>query len=72
VALAGVTSSAIGDLGRFTPEQQQTLLQFRDDLDAIVAAGAGAFDNDDIATLVAGAAGAVQILTTGTCDGFKG
>jgi hypothetical protein len=72
VALAGVTSSAIGDLGRFTPEQQQTLLQFRDDLDAIVAAGAGAFDNDDIATLVAGAAGAVQILTTGTCDGFTG
>jgi hypothetical protein len=70
VVLAGITNSAIGDLGRFSPADQQTLLQFRDDLNAIVAAGAAAFDNDDVATLVAGAAGAVQILTTGTCDGF--
>ncbi len=70
VTLAAVTNSAVGDLGRFTPEQQQQLLAFRDALNAIVAAGAGAFDNDDVATVIAGAAAAVQILTTGTCDGF--
>jgi hypothetical protein len=72
VALASVTNSAIGDLGRFSAEQQATLLQFRDELNAIVAAGAAAFDNDDVSTIVAGAASAVSILTTGVCDGFTG
>jgi hypothetical protein len=71
VSLAEVTSSAVSDLGRFTDAQQQQLLKFRDDLDAIVAAGAPAFDDNDVATIVAGAAGAVQILTSGACDGFN-
>ena len=70
VSLAAVTNAAVGDLGRFTADQQTTLLQFRTDLNAIVAAGAGAFDNTDVGTLVAGAASAVSILTTGVCDGF--
>lgn len=69
-ALAAVTNMAIGDLGRFTAEQQTQLLAFRDNLNAIVAAGPGAFDNDDVAAVIGGAATAVQILTTGTCDGF--
>jgi hypothetical protein len=70
VALAAVTNAAVGDLGRFTAEQQATLEQFRTDLNTIVADGPAAFDPDDVATLVAGAAGAVEILTTGVCDGF--
>jgi hypothetical protein len=70
VSLAAVTNAAVGDLGRFTADQQTTLLQFRADLNAIVAAGPGAFDNTDVGTLVAGAASAVEILTSGTCDGF--
>ena len=70
VSLQTVTNAAITDLGRFTPAQQTQLLQFRDNVDAIVAAGAGAFDDADVATLIGGAATAVNILTTGTCDGF--
>ena len=65
-----MTSSAIADLARFTAEQQSQLLKFRDDLNAIVAAGAGAFDSTDISTLVSGAATSVSILTSGTCNGF--
>jgi hypothetical protein len=45
-------------------------LKFRDDLNAIVAGGAAAFDSADVSTLVGGAATAVSILTSGTCDGF--
>jgi hypothetical protein len=70
VTLQGVTNSAISDLARFTPTQQTQLLKFRDDLNAVVAAGAANFDDADIATLIGGAATAVGILTSGTCDGF--
>lgn len=70
LALQSVTHAAITDLARFTAEQQQQLLKFRDDLDAVVSAGAANFDSADIATLVGGAATAVSILTSGTCDGF--
>jgi hypothetical protein len=70
VTLAGVTNSATSDLGRFTAEQQATLNTFRDALNVIVADGPAAFDNDDVGTVIAGAASAVQILSTGVCDGF--
>jgi hypothetical protein len=70
VTLQGVTNSAISDLGRFTAAQQTQLLKFRDDLNAVVAAGPANFDDADIATLIGGAATAVGILTSGTCDGF--
>jgi Peptidase family M28 len=70
LSLQSVSHAAVTDLGRFTPAQQTQLLKFRDDVDAIVAAGAGAFDDADVATLIGGAATAVNILTTGTCDGF--
>lgn len=70
VVLQGVAHAAITDLARFTPTQQTQLLKFRDDLDAIVAAGAGAFDDSDLAPLITGAVTAVNILTSGACDGF--
>jgi hypothetical protein len=70
VVLQGVVHSALGDLARFTPTQQTQLLKFRDDLDAIVAAGAGAFDDADLPPLINGAVSAVNILTSGPCDGF--
>jgi Peptidase family M28 len=69
-SLQSVIHAALGDLDRFTAAQQAQLLKFRDDVDAIVAAGPGAFDDTDVATLIVGAATAVSILTTGTCDGF--
>jgi hypothetical protein len=70
LTLQGVTNGAISDLSRFTAMQQEQLLQFRDDLNAMVAAGPAAFDDTDVATLIGGAATAVGILTTGACDGF--
>jgi hypothetical protein len=70
LSLQAVTNSAIADLARFTAAQQTQLLKFRDDLNAIVAGGAAAFDSADVSTLVGGAATAVSILTSGTCDGF--
>lgn len=70
LALQSVTNSALGDLLRFTPTQQQQLLKFRDDLNRVAADGAANFGADDIATLIAGAATAVSILTSGPCDGF--
>lgn len=69
-SLAAVTNTAVPDLGRFTADQQTQLLAFRDTLNGIVAAGPGAFDNNDVAAVIAGAANAVQILTSGPCDGF--
>ena len=70
VALAAVTNTAVPDLGRFTADQQTQLLAFRDTLNAIVAAGAAAFDSNDVAAVIVGAATSVQILTSGPCDGF--
>jgi hypothetical protein len=70
LTLQAVTHAAVADLSRFSADQQTQLLKFRDDLDAIVTKGAASFDADDISTLVSGAATAVGILTSGSCDGF--
>jgi Peptidase family M28 len=70
VALASVTNSAQSDRGRFTADQQAQLDTFRNTLNTIVADGPANFDNNDVATVIAGAATSVQLLTTGTCDGF--
>jgi hypothetical protein len=72
VALNDVAQDAVQDLARFTPQQQTQLLDFRDDLAAMVAAGPGEFGSDDVSTLLGGAASAVGILATGVCDGFLG
>jgi len=70
LALQTVAHAVIPDLGRFSAQDQAALLKFRDDIDAIVAAGPGAFDANAASTLLLGAANAVAILTHGTCDGF--
>ena len=41
-------TTAIDDIGRFSEAQQQQLLDFRAKLDAVVAAGAPEFGNDDV------------------------
>jgi hypothetical protein len=71
LTLAAITNGSVDDLGRFTAEQQQQLQEYRTALNAIVAGGAAAFDNDDVGTVIAGAANAVRILATGVCDGFN-
>jgi hypothetical protein len=70
LALQQVAAAAITDLARFGPDDQAKLLAFRDAVDAIVAAGPGAFGPADVPVLLGGAANAVEILSTGTCDGF--
>jgi hypothetical protein len=69
-SLQSVVNAAQPDQPRFTPTQQQQLVKFRDDLNAIVAAGPAAFGADDVNSIVGGAATAVGILTSGPCDGF--
>ena len=63
-------TTAIADIARFSAAQQQQLLDFRTKLDAIVAAGATEFGNDDVVTLLTGTVGFVNTLTSGECDGF--
>lgn len=70
LALQAVSERADADRGRFSPEQQERLLDFRADLDEIVAAGPDAFGDDDITTLLSGSAASINIFTTGECDGF--
>lgn len=70
VELQSVVTQALGDIGRFTPAQQAQLAQFMSDLDAVVGRGEGQFGQADITTILGGAVNAVNLLTSGTCDGF--
>jgi hypothetical protein len=70
VAINNVANRAIADISRFDPSQQATLLQFHDNLNAIVARGPANFGAADVGTLLSGAASAVSLLSTGKCDGF--
>ncbi len=70
VQLGEVVHQAQADLGRFSQAQQDQLTTFRDQLDAVIAAGPAQFDDTDIPPLLSGAATAVSILTSGPCDGF--
>ena len=70
VELQSVVNQALVDIGRFTPTQQTQLLQFKSDLDAVVGRGEAQFTSNDVNTLLGGAVNAVNLLTTGVCDGF--
>ena len=70
VALLRVADRALADLDRFDADQQETLLAFNAALSDIVAAGPEEFGPDDVATVLVGAANAVEIFTSGDCDGF--
>jgi Predicted aminopeptidases len=70
VSLNNVVNQAIADIDRFTGTPRAQLQQFHDDLNAVVAAGAGEFDDADVSALLGGAVNAVSLLTSGACDGF--
>jgi hypothetical protein len=70
VALREVADRALPDLDRFDAEQQAVLLAFNATLADIVAAGPVEFGPDDAGTVLSGAATAVEIFTSGDCDGF--
>jgi hypothetical protein len=70
VALREVADRALADLDRFDADQQAALLAFNATLADIVAAGPDEFGPDDAGTVLFGASNAVEIFTTGDCDGF--
>jgi transglutaminase-like putative cysteine protease len=70
VALREVADRALPDLDRFDADQQAALLAFNSALADIVAAGPDEFGPDDVGTVLFGAASAVDIFTSGDCDGF--
>ncbi len=71
VELESVVAQSLPDINRFTPAQQTQLQQFVTDLNGVISRGEGQFNSNDVTTLLAGASNAVNILTTGTCDGFR-
>lgn len=58
------------DLARFTPSQQATMLSLLATFASIVAEGPAGFDAADVNTVLFGALSLVDILASGTCDGF--
>ncbi len=58
------------DFGRFSPDVEASIRQFETDLDAVVAAGEGQFDDAAVQALLGGSVELVQALATGDCDGF--
>jgi hypothetical protein len=70
VTVQHFVTTAIDDIERFAEPQQQQLLDFKATVDAIVAAGATEFGNDDLMTFLLGTATVVNTLTTGGCDAF--
>jgi hypothetical protein len=70
IALREVADRALPDLDRFDADQQAALLAFDAALADIVAAGPDEFGPDDVATVLSAAANAVEVFTSGDCDGF--
>ena len=70
VTLREVADRALPDLERFDADQQAALLAFDAALADIVAAGPDEFGPDDVATVLSGAANAVEVFASGDCDGF--
>jgi Zn-dependent M28 family amino/carboxypeptidase len=70
VTLAEILARGEPDRGLFSPEDQATYDDVRSIVQAIVDAGASAFDSDAQGQLLLAAVRAVSLLTTGVCTGF--
>lgn len=70
LTLQAVLSAAVPDLGLFTPADQATFTGFLAQIDAIVAAGPGAFDSADVNTVLGAAVTLVGTLTNVGCQAF--
>lgn len=70
LVLQSIVHKAIADLDRFTPPQQQLLLDYRDFVDQVVAEGRANFGSGDMIPLLLRTLDVVTLLTTGACDGF--
>jgi Peptidase family M28 len=72
VTFAGVVDLAATDLSLFSAQDQQTVVNIKNRVDAIRDDGAANFDSNDVSTLIGDAVTAVNLLTRGACDGFVG
>jgi hypothetical protein len=70
VVLNDVINTGVTDLALFGPAEQTALLTAQANVNAIVAAGAGAFDNTDMAALILNSIDVLEALATLPCDGF--
>jgi hypothetical protein len=71
VILGALVDRAVAnDLDLFSPGVQTTVLTIQQDLNAIVAAGEGAFDVFDGLVLVLAASDLINAIYTLPCDGF--
>jgi hypothetical protein len=70
LALSRVGKRLWADRDLFSPTDGAAIAKLRSDVKTIIADGRDAFDDDDMGTLLSGAAAAVEILTHGVCDGF--
>jgi hypothetical protein len=70
VVLDRVGDRLLADLDRFPADRQATLLAFRADIEALVAAGPAAFSPESGTRLLVGVLGVQDLLTQGPCDGF--
>jgi hypothetical protein len=70
VTFAGVVDLAATNLERFSAQDQQTIINIRNRVDAIRDDGPAAFDEADVSTLIGDAVNAVNLLTRGTCESF--
>ncbi len=70
LVLNDVVNAGVTNLAMFAPADQTTLLTVQTNINAIVAGGAGAFDNTDVTTLLFGAINVLNALATLPCDGF--
>lgn len=70
VSMLEVVSGAQDDFDLFDADAQASAEQFLTDLEAMVDAGAEAFDDAAVSTLLGGSVDTVEALSTGVCDGF--
>ncbi|MDW3218429.1 MAG: M20/M25/M40 family metallo-hydrolase [Acidimicrobiales bacterium] len=71
VVIKTLVDAGLADLGLFSASDQATLTSISADIDAIVAAGAGAFDAAALNSLFTNSLSLVNLLEDGTdCDGF--
>ena len=67
-AVLAFVQRAEADLDRYPGDAQADVEQFLADLEAMVAGGEAAFDDDDTSALVTGTAALVELFTEGDCD----
>jgi hypothetical protein len=70
VALLQIANRGLHDLGLFTPAQQATLLQFRSDVNAIVAAGPAKFDPNNVIPVLLETQTAIAVISSLPCNGY--